>query len=134
MALPRMLALAERAWAQAPEWSKISDKTDRNDAFNLEWSLFANRVGKVHFDLLYRFFGYIKFRVPCPGIMIKNDTLFANTSFPGLTIRYTTDGSNPGIESPVYLKPLKINFSEIKLITFSPSGNFSRVIQWQVDS
>jgi hexosaminidase len=130
MALPRMLALAERAWAQAPEWSIISDKTDRNDAFNLEWSLFANKVGKVQLDLLHRFFGHIKFRIPPPGIMIKNDTLFANTSLPGLTIRYTTDGSNPDIESAIYTKPLKINFTEIKLSAFSPCGNFSRITLW----
>ena len=62
--------------------------------------------------------------------MIKNDTLFANTSLPGLTIRYTTDGSNPDIESAIYTKPLKINFTEIKLSAFSPCGNFSRITLW----
>ena len=130
MALPRMLALSERAWAQAPDWSKWSDKTERTLAFEQEWSLFSIKTGKFHFDLLHRFFDNIQFRVPPPGIIVRDNKLHANTQFPDLEIRYTTDGSTPNRDSYIYTQPLDILFSNIKLRAFSTHGNASRVVEW----
>ena len=130
MAVPRMIALSERAWAQPPDWVNLSDKTERKLAFEQEWSLFANKTGKFHFDLLHRFFDNIQFRVPQPGIMVKDNKLYANTQFPDLEIRFTIDGRTPDQDSNIYTQPLDIRFSKIKLRAFSTHANASRVVEW----
>ena len=47
--------------------------------------------------------------------------IHANTAFPGLIIRYTTDGTDPGPESPVYQVPL-VSEGKIKFRAFTPGG------------
>jgi hypothetical protein len=41
--------------------------------------------------------------------VIENDTLKANISFSGISIHYTTDDTEPGISSPVYESPIKVD-------------------------
>ena len=61
-----------------------------------------------------------------PGVRIENDILKANVTLPGLTIRYTTDGSEPHENSEIYLAPIIINNPVIKLKTFATNNNYSR--------
>ena len=42
-----------------------------------------------------------------------NDTLYANTVFPGLNIKYTLDGSNPNESSQTFISPIKIDKSDV---------------------
>ena len=42
-----------------------------------------------------------------------NDTLYANTVFPGLNVKYTLDGSLPKESSENFKSPIKINDGDI---------------------
>jgi hexosaminidase len=107
MLFPRLLALAERAWAPAPwtpayragasyEWG---DK--RVDAAKLRagWQDFAGRVA-VQFPMLERI--GVAYRVAPPGARIANGTLEANSMFPGTAIEYRIgDGAWTRYAGPV---------------------------------
>ena len=68
--------------------------------------------------------------LPKPGGIIKNDSLYANTAFPGLNIKYTLDGSLPNIESMNYNTPLKIDQDDvINLRLFDNKGRGGYPIQ-----
>jgi hexosaminidase len=58
--------------------------------------------------------------------VVRGDTLYANTSFPGLEIRYTTDGSEPKKESTLYSGPVPVG-GKILLRSFNKKGRGSRV-------
>jgi hexosaminidase len=65
-----------------------------------------------------------------PGAVIENDTLKANISFPGLTIRYSVDGTEPTINSPVYTEPVKVS-GTVLIRAFAPNGRPGR--SWNVN-
>lgn len=97
MLFPRLLALAERAWAPAPwtpayqagasyEWG---DK--RVDATKLKtgWQDFAGRTA-AQFPMLEKI--GVAYRVAPPGARIANGKLEANSMFPGTAIEYRVEG------------------------------------------
>ncbi|MGH9340418.1 MAG: chitobiase/beta-hexosaminidase C-terminal domain-containing protein [Acidobacteriota bacterium] len=57
--------------------------------------------------------------------MIDNGILKANVAFPGLAIRYTTDGSEPTADSPLFSGPVPVT-GTVKLTTFNTRGRSSR--------
>jgi len=123
MLFPKMLALAERAWSSTGNW----DDTSHKEVFNKQqsyWNDFANRLGQSHLALLDK--KETSYRIPLPGATIKNDTLYANIAFPGLTIKYTEDGSEPNKNSTTYSKPVFVNEDIIKLKAFTGNRRFSR--------
>ncbi len=63
-------------------------------------------------------FGY---RIPPVGAIIENGKVFANIQQPGFTIRYTTDGSEPTINSEIYKNPIAEK-GKITLCAFSSNG------------
>ena len=72
----------------------------------------------------------MNYDLPKPGGIIKNDSLYANTAFPGLNIKYTLDGSLPNIESMNYNNPVKINQDDvINLRLFDNKGRGGNSIQ-----
>ncbi len=63
-----------------------------------------------------------------PSSTAKQDgQLYANTQFPGLSIRYTRDGSDPVLDSEEFSAPVKVN-EEVRAGTFSSSGRSSRIL------
>lgn len=97
MLFPRLLALAERAWAPAPwtpayqagasyEWG---DR--RVDAAKLKagWQDFAGRV-TAQLPMLEKI--GVAYRVAPPGARIANGRLEANSMFPGTAIEYRVEG------------------------------------------
>jgi hexosaminidase len=118
--LPRLLALAERAWAADPAWSKATG-AKREQLFNADWASFANRLGKRELPRLDYYNGGYDYRLPTPSFKTEDNKLFANTELPGITIRYTTDGSEPTATSPALNGPISNN-GNIKLRAFSTSG------------
>jgi len=48
----------------------------------------------------------VGYRIPPPGAVIGNGRLNANLAFPGLTLRYTVDGSEPSATSTLYTEPV----------------------------
>jgi len=123
----KLFAFAEKAWAQAPAWENETDLKLRNKAILSGWNVLANRIGQNEFSKIDAWFGEYNYRIAPPGAIIEAGILKANVSFPGLVIRYTKDGSEPGIDSPIYTEPVKVQ-GVIKLKAFSQSGRGSRTI------
>ena len=114
---PKMLGLAERAWG-APLTRPDSDT---------EWEVFANELGQRELDRLnYLSDGY-NYRLPPPGAKLVAGKIAANSAYPGLIIRYTTDGREPGKDDPVYSEPVEAD-SLVCLKTFDPMGRSSRMV------
>ncbi len=123
---PRMCALAERAWSKEPAWASISDLDLRKKESMADWNQFANRLGKIELPKLDTLFDGVRYHIPVPGAIIENGLLMANTSLPGLTIRYTTDGTEPTINATVFKEPFLVHSAVIKLKIFTSNGRSSR--------
>ncbi len=126
-ALPKLLALAERAWAPRPQWAAVEDRDRRQGEMERDWERFANRLGQIELPRLDRWLGQPRYRIPPPGAKIEADRLHANVEFPGLTIRYTVDGSDPEIDSPRYEGPVRVE-GPVKLRSFAGDGRSSRTV------
>ena len=127
--LPKLLGFAESAWAKEREWESVNDPALRKDKMRQGWNALSNSIGKNEMNRLNTIFGGFNYRIPPPGAKIQNGFLFANSAYPGLEIRYTTDGSEPGPDSSVYKEPIKINNVPVKLRTFNTDGRGSRTTQ-----
>ncbi len=123
---PKQISLAERAWAPQPEWARLDDLDAHDAAVQVAWNAFANRLGQRELPRLDSLFGGTLYRLPPPGAVVKNGRLTASTEYPGLAIRYTTDGSDPTAESPLYTRPVAVT-GTVKLSTFDTRGRASRV-------
>lgn len=123
--LPKLFGFAESAWAKEKVWERIENKEERTNSIQEGWSNLLNTVGEYELERLDDLFGGYAYRIPMPGSMVKNDTLRANVRYPQLTIRYTLDGSEPTINSKIYLGPIEVN-GEVKLKTFNNKGRASR--------
>jgi len=126
MLLPKLLGLAERAWAKNPEWAAEPDSIKSKQLYNEAWSRFVNVLGKRELPRLSYYAGGFGYRIPMPGAMVKDGQVWVNNQLPGLTIRYTTDGKTPTISSPVYTKPLPAG-GTIKVAAFDVSGRSGKV-------
>ncbi|MFD2148069.1 family 20 glycosylhydrolase [Mucilaginibacter antarcticus] len=126
MLLPKLLGLAERAWAADPEWATTTDTIKSQGLYREAWSNFANLMGKRELSRLSYYAGGFKYRIPEVGAIKLNKQVVANSGLPGFTIRYTTDGTTPTLSSPVYTNPLSA--SKLKLGLFNPAGRAGRII------
>lgn len=116
---PKLLALAERAWAPSPTWAEIWDEKAYNVAFNN----FVNQLGQRECKRLDRLNGGYLYRIPQPGLMVDQaGFIHANMQFPGFVLRYSTDGTVPTNRSKIYSQPIQgkgiFTFS-----AFSTNGN-----------
>lgn len=114
MAFPKVAALAELAWTPANR---------RN------WINFSERLGHLYLPRLDQY--GVNYRISQPGIdhaSFQGHVLLPSIEFPGLAIRYTLDGSDPTMQSPLYTTPIKIPAIEkLKLRAFDMHGRGSRV-------
>ena len=124
--LPKLIGFAERAWVGQASWGTIEDQEKRVAAMDVDWNRFANIVGQREMPRLDYLFGGFSYRLPPPGAVIKEGMLHANIDFPGLSIRYTTDGSEPGTDSPVYSDPVEVD-GKVMLRSFDSRGRGSRI-------
>lgn len=120
--LPKMLGYVERAWSQDPEWTAIADPEKRKFEMEKSWNLFANALGQKEIPRLEYLFGGFNYRLPKVGAIVSDGKLHANVENPGLTIRYTEDGSDPDGNSKVYAGPIPFK-GQVKLRAFSTSEN-----------
>ncbi len=125
--LPKLFAFAEKAWSAAPSWENDANLNSRIAKIQSGWNLLANRIGQRELPKLDVLFGGFKYRIPLPGAVVENGMVKANIAFPGLTIRYTYDGSEPTINSPVYEKPID-KIRTVKLKAFNQFGRESRTV------
>jgi hexosaminidase len=130
MFMPNIIVFSQKAWSQDPEWMKISDKTKREFTLEYEWNKFTNTIGQRVLPIIDDIYGGLSYDLPKPGGIIKNDSLYANSVFPGLNIKYTLDGSLPDIESMNYNNPVKLNKDDVvNLRLFNDKGRGGYPIQ-----
>ena len=122
---PRAIAIAERAWAAEPAWESTCTGIFSTE-FDRDFNQFANELGQREFARMDALYGSFNFRIPPPGAVIENGRLKANTNFPGLAIRYTTNGSEPTSTSTLYTAPVKVTKATINLKCFDAKGHSSR--------
>lgn len=127
MIFPRMLALAERAWAKDPDWATEKDTTKAHQEYQQEWSGFLNVLGKRELTRLSYYNGGYNYRIPKPGISLQDGKYLSNVDYPGLTIRYTTNGKDPDAKSKLYTAPVNYSGGVIKFRAFDPKGRGGNV-------
>ncbi|GAB2540600.1 family 20 glycosylhydrolase [Spirosoma aerophilum] len=124
---PKLLAVAERSWAKDPAWAIETNEAKSEQLYDQAWSEFISTVGKQELPRLDHYAGGFAYRIPPVGAKVINGKVAANVQFPGLTIRYTTDGTEPTVQSPVYSAPLT-NSGTIKFKVFNATGRSSDTI------
>ena len=124
---PKLLGLAERAWATAPDWATTSSIQETQLQLEKDWNQFANTVGQKEFLRLNTIAGGFQYHIPPPGAIIKDGLLMANAAYPGVEIRYTLDGSEPTTNSKIYLEPVKIK-GEVRLKAFAGKNSSNEVL------
>ena len=125
---PKILGLAERGWNAHPVWENLSGVREQQ-AFNQALALYYEKISKS--EMPYWAKHGINFRLPQPGLLVKDGNLYANVAIDGAEIRYTTDGSEPTAQSALWQEPVKCDASVLKVKTFY-QGKESLPITWQV--
>ena len=113
MFMPNIIVFSQKAWSHDNSWMDISNNDVKIETINYQWNKFANNVGQRVLPMVDNIFGGLSYDLPKPGGRIMNDTLYANTVFPGLSIKYTLDGSIPIESSENFISPIKINEGNI---------------------
>lgn len=127
MVFPKMLGLAERAWAPAPAYETAKDAAQLRTQYAQAWAHFANQLGKRELPRLDYYAGGFNYRIPAPGAILRDGMLHANVQLPGFSLRYTTDGSEPTAESTLYKAPVKVE-GTVKVRAFDSRGRGSRTV------
>lgn len=120
--LPKMLGLAQRAWQGMPAWAFVTDPVNRETQRIQDYSAFLHRVVQREFMRMDAVSPSLHYRIPPPGIVQRGDTLLMNSIYPGMTIKYTLDGSMPQWYSPTYTKPIRGRFPLVRAKVFNVKG------------
>ena len=112
---PKLMGLAERGWNAHPIWEFLSG-TEEQQVFNQALALYYEKISKA--EMPYWVKNGINFRLPQPGLLMKDGNLYANVAIEGAEIRYTTDGTEPTAQSTLWVEPVKCDASVIKAKTF----------------
>lgn len=133
--LPKLVGFAESAWAPERKWETIKDKAEREERIQHDWTVYAQTMAKKELPrLTYLNKGY-NYRIPPPGCIIDGDTLKANVEYPGLIVRYSSDGKEPTHRSSRFDKPMRISGKGvIKLKSFDIAGKSSRSVTVNTNS
>jgi len=126
MLLPRLLAVAEKAWAPEPQWENEGEK-NWNELYNKAWLEFAYQVNRNEFQKLDYLSGGFTYRIPDVGIKVIDNKIVCNTASPLWGIYYTTDGSEPNMQSNKYTGPIANNPS-VKIKAFSKNGRGGKTV------
>ena len=112
---PKILGLVERGWNAFPAWSTLTGEKERQ-AFNKELGLFYSKVSEK--EMPHWASRSINFRLPHPGLFVRDGLLYANTPIEGAQIRYTTDGTEPTIDSMLWEAPITCQPAVVKAKLF----------------
>jgi hexosaminidase len=104
--MPRLLAVAERAWAPEPDWVRASDPVQAAALHRAAWSGFVNALGQRVLPRLDLERGDVAYRLAAPGMLVERGKVLVNHTLPGVTLRYTTDGSPPTMRSKLVSGPI----------------------------
>ncbi|HYH14299.1 MAG TPA: chitobiase/beta-hexosaminidase C-terminal domain-containing protein, partial [Flavisolibacter sp.] len=125
--LPKLFGLAERAWSKDPAWATEKDSAKAKVLYQQAWSQFVNVLGKRELPRLDYYNGGYQYRIPTPGISVEQGMVKMNAQLPGLLLRYTTDGSEPTLNSKRYTQPFPAK-GIIKARLFTMSGRGGRTV------
>ena len=95
LVMPRLLAVAERAWAADPAWALEPDAGKAAALHRTAWSGFVNALGQRVLPRLDLDKTGVAYRIAPPGLLVDGDKVLVNHVLPGMTLRYTIDGSAP---------------------------------------
>lgn len=127
--LPKLLGLAERSWAPAPDWANINDTKKAASSYQYAWSEFVNVIAKKELPRLDYYEGGFRYRIPTPGLMLDEGKVQANVQFPGFEIRYTSDGTEPGKNSKLYVEPIP-DLKNLSFKVFNATGRGGKTIKF----
>ncbi|MBK0377670.1 family 20 glycosylhydrolase [Mucilaginibacter segetis] len=121
MIFPKLLALAERAWAKDPTWTTEKDTQKAQVLYQQDWNSFLNILGKRELPRLSYLDGGYNYRIPKPGVVLQDGKYVSNIQFPGMVIRYTTNGKEPDAKSKLYTGPVDAS-GVVKFRAFDVKG------------
>ena len=127
--LPKLLGFAERSWAPDPKWATDGDVSKSEELYQTAWNDFVNMVGKRELPRLDAYSGGFAYRIPTAGLIAENGKVKANVQYPGLIIRYTTDGSKPDQNSLIYTRELSES-ENLSFRVFNQSGRGGRTVKF----
>nr|MCS3814420.1 hexosaminidase [Mucilaginibacter sp. X4EP1] len=127
MLLPRLLGFAERAWSKDPDWATEKNVAKSDSLYQVAWVNFLNVLGKRELPRLSYYNNGYNYRVPKPGVVLQDGKYLANVQFPGLVIRYTTNGKEPDAKSNIYNDAVTITDNGVKFRAFDTKGRGSNV-------
>ena len=107
--VPRLLAMADRAWAADPAWTNETDPARAAALRRADWSRFVNVLGQrvlPRLDLDAAPLGPVNYRIAPPGLSREGGKVHANHALPGLALRYSSDGTEPHAASPPVAGPI----------------------------
>jgi hexosaminidase len=107
MVMPRLLAVAERAWAPDPAWATEPGAAKAAAQQRAAWSGFVNALGQRVLPRLDREQPGVAYRIAPPGLLVEGDAVLVNHVLPGMVLRYTTDGSLPTAASALVAGPIR---------------------------
>ncbi|MEI9984272.1 MAG: chitobiase/beta-hexosaminidase C-terminal domain-containing protein [Aliidongia sp.] len=74
------------------------------------------------------FLGGVLYRVPVPGLKMKDGAAHANLDTPGFVLRYTLDGSDPDTAASTYAEPVPLAVGQLlKIAAFTTTGRRGRI-------
>jgi len=123
MLLPKVFALAERAWAPDPDWARERDAAKAESLYREAWSRFVNVLGQRELPRLDREVPGLNYRIPTPGLKVEAGMVRCSLELPGggFTLRYTTDGSEPTVQSPEVRGPIPFR-GTVNVAAFNTTG------------
>jgi hexosaminidase len=127
MLLPKLLSLAERAWAKNPDWAVEKDNTKSDELYAQAWGNFVNVLGKRELVRLDHYNGGYLYRIPTVGATVVNGAVAVNLQVPGLTIRYTVNGKEPDASGKLYTTPVAEK-GTIQFKAFDTRGRSGRTV------
>lgn len=128
MIFPRLLALAERAWVGDASWSQESDDVDMWQLRDVAWNEFANRIGQFEMSRMNLYHEGLNYRIPAPGAVVRDGVFYANSMYPGLKIRYQTDGPVTS-QSTEFTTPVELaDAEEVSVALFNSEGRSGRTV------
>lgn len=100
---PKMFGLIERGWNAHPDFEELRGEEEEL-VFHKELAHYYRKLGEKEFPYLAQ--SDVNFRLPYPGLCLRDGMLYANTPIYGAEIRYTTDGTVPTEDSALWTEPV----------------------------
>ena len=112
---PKIFGLVERGWHAHPQWEYLTGQEEQ-EAYYRDLSRYYAIISQKELPFLQK--SGVNFRIPLPGLVLKDGMLYANAALPGAEIRYTTDNSEPTLQSPRWEGPTPCHAPVIKAKAF----------------